>query len=245
MPSTLIPPRLCAHCYLTRQRAFAPRERYSATIQTIRSSTRHVPAGTTHHFEGEEPQLATIYSGWAIQYTTLEDGRRQVLRILMPGDFIGMGAVFMGAAQSGVDAVTDVMLCEFPLRLVRDIIELDAEVARQIATLMCLESLDCQNSQVNIGQRSALERLAWSYLDIFERLDARGMVRAGECEMPLTQTILGDALGLAPANVSRLTRELRELELLTVRRSRLVVHNRSGLRQLAMHDGNHLVRPLF
>lgn len=227
-------PRLCIHCALARAPAFESRAGYSATIQAVRNGARVFLARTTLHNDGDDEQLiATIYSGWAIRSRTLDDGRRQVLRVLLPGDLIGAEAIFSAPADSSVEAITDVVLCAFPSQNMRKLFAVDSEIAGRLAAKLHEEVATGFDHLVNLGARSALERLAWFLLDLFERLRLRDMVDGDSCHMPLTQGTMGDALGLAPANVSRLMRELREMGLLEVRRGRLTLHDRDGLWALA------------
>src|SRR5690242_13971610 len=64
-----------------------------------KAKTAHLvaPAQTTLIREGEQSsQVFTLFTGWAVRYKILADGRRQILNVLLPGDTIGLYAALIG-----------------------------------------------------------------------------------------------------------------------------------------------------
>ena len=71
-------------------------------------------AGSTILLEGtHSPHLYTVISGWGYRYKLLEDGRRQILNYVLPGDFIGLQGSVLGEMQHSVAALSDMILCVF------------------------------------------------------------------------------------------------------------------------------------
>ncbi|MCE3518985.1 Crp/Fnr family transcriptional regulator, partial [Escherichia coli] len=71
-------------------------------------------AGTTFLVEGaNSAHLFTVLSGWAFRYKTLEDGRRQILNYVLPGDLIGLQGSLMKEMQHSIEAMSPVILCVF------------------------------------------------------------------------------------------------------------------------------------
>src|SRR5271169_5795597 len=56
---------------------------------------------------------------------------------------------------------------------------------------------------IDVGRRSALERVAHFLLELLTRLQAIGLADEHSYQMPLTQDLIGDALGLSVQHVSR------------------------------------------
>ncbi len=79
---------------------------------------------------------------------------------------------------------------------------------------------------VDIGRRSAYERLAHLILELLVRLRAVGLADELSYLLPLTQEI-ADVLGLSGPHVSRMLRLLREEGLVTIEGHRLTVRSRS------------------
>lgn len=93
---------------------------------------------------------------------------------------------------------------------------------------------------VNIGRRSALERTAHFFMELTERLSLIGLATEAEYKCPLSQFVLADALGLTAVHVNRVLRQLRELDLLTLRKGSVRVHDLNRLRKLAGYQGGYL-----
>ena len=70
--------------------------------------------GTTVLVEGaRSAHLYTVLSGWGFRYKILEDGRRQILNYVVPGDMIGLQGAVMAEMQHSVEAMTPMKLCVF------------------------------------------------------------------------------------------------------------------------------------
>ena len=67
-----------------------------------------------------------------------------------------------------------------------------------------------------------------------------GLTDGRECDMPITQTDLGDAMGLSSVHVNRILQELRALGLLSLKGRRLTIHDPERLRRLALFDPRYL-----
>ena len=93
---------------------------------------------------------------------------------------------------------------------------------------------------VNIGRRSAIERTAHFFMELAERLNLIGQATETEFKCPLSQFVLADALGLTAIHVNRVLRQLRERQLLTVRKGSVSIHDLAGLRKLAGFQGGYL-----
>ncbi|MGO7895837.1 Crp/Fnr family transcriptional regulator, partial [Rhizobium leguminosarum] len=57
--------------------------------------------------------LVTVLAGWGFRYEMLEDGRRQILNYITPGDLVGLQGTMAGEMQHSVEALSPVSLCVF------------------------------------------------------------------------------------------------------------------------------------
>lgn len=166
----------------------------------------------------------TLLSGWAASYRTLSDGRRQIVDIHVPGDLIGFMLCRDPVAPMSTLAVTDIVYGDAsPLY---DIVigTPDPEVAT-----LCefLRVADLQNTArladqaVRLGRLTAYERMAHLLLELHGRLSCAGLTDGGRFEMPLTQEMLADALGLSVVHVNRTLQQLRRDRIIELVRSRV------------------------
>ncbi len=93
---------------------------------------------------------------------------------------------------------------------------------------------------VNVGRRSAYQRVAHVLCELVTRMEAVGLARDGICDLPLTQSELADATGLSTVHVNRVIQELRRENLMTLRSRTFSALNWSGLKVAAEFDATYL-----
>jgi hypothetical protein len=97
-----------------------------------------------------------------------------------------------------------------------------------------------QQHLISIGRRSAIARVAHLLLELGARLKLVGLADDDGYTCPLSQELLGDALGLTKIHVNRMLRELRELGCLTFRNGRVTFGDMARLIELAEYDAAYL-----
>jgi CRP-like cAMP-binding protein len=93
---------------------------------------------------------------------------------------------------------------------------------------------------VNLGLRSAEERMAHFLLELAARLKLVGLGDMTGYDCPLTQYHLADALGLSAVHVNRVLRHMREEGFVTFQKGRVVFDDFVRLKGLAGFDTAYL-----
>lgn len=93
---------------------------------------------------------------------------------------------------------------------------------------------------MGIGRRPAETRIAHVMCEVLVKMRAVGLANGLACELPITQTELGDALGLSTVHVNRSLQELRAEGLIEWRRGALSVLNWDGLKKAGEFDPTYL-----
>ncbi len=174
-----------------------------------------------------------IHSGWAFRYTTLPDGRRQILEFLLPGDTIALEAA-LGCLEKPyqIRAITDLMLCAFTPAAMHELLS-RAEVVKNLHQRIC-ERLNQNDRQlISIGRRRASGRLAQLFIEIGDKVGARSLGNAEAFECPLRREHIADALGLTPAHVNRTIAEFERKGVIKVEGRLLRILDRETLVQEA------------
>lgn len=179
----------------------------------------------------------TLVEGWVSLHHILEDGRRQILEFLLPGDICGLVSPPGGPAQHAAEALTDVTAVVIPQSQFVSMLATNADYAASVIDRLSGSILAAHESLVDIGRRNALEAVA----HLLFRLDRRvreigGAVPGRTVDFPPTQEQLGDALGLSAAHVCRTLRVLRERGILSLDRHGLCIHDPDALCRMLGQD---------
>jgi CRP/FNR family transcriptional regulator len=98
---------------LSRLVALSPTE--TELLRDLKSHDRSVTRGREMVVEGRKyDELLILLDGIALRYRVLNDGRRQVLNIVLPGDFIGFPGCFFEGALYSISALSDCVVSPVP-----------------------------------------------------------------------------------------------------------------------------------
>ncbi len=92
----------------------------------------------------------------------------------------------------------------------------------------------------SIGQREAYNRVAHLLCEMMVRLRAVGLAQDDGCDLPITQSELGDALGLSTVHVNRTLQDIREANLISLKNNKLQVLDWEGLTRAGEFDPTYL-----
>ena len=191
--------------------------------------------------EGAKPEkMHVVLAGWAQRYKQLEDGRRQILGFILPGEVCNLDLFTMMRADHSIAAVRTLTVAEID----RDEIERLLHDCPHLAELFCLGEIIAKSQQhewiLSLGQRVAIERVAHLLCEIFERERRRGRVRGRRCDFPPTQAQIAEAVGLTPVHVNRMLHELRRGQGVEIANRRLFVPDFDALARVAAFDARYL-----
>lgn len=191
--------------------------------------------------EGEDPKTVNlIVDGWACRYKILEDGRRQILAFFVPGDLADLHVYILDAMDHSIGSITPL---QFAMISPAEFERLGDEHPRVLRALWWDSLLGASIQRewlVSVGQRNAVESLAHLACELFLRLKMVGLAENGLCRFPLTQSDIGDALGMTQPHVSRTIKDLNTTGVATIQRGILRVNDLNGLRRLAVFNPNYL-----
>jgi CRP/FNR family transcriptional regulator len=166
---------------------------------------RSYQAGQTVIWSGDKMDfVASVVTGIATLTQTMEDGRRQMVGLLLPSDFVGRpGRV---TAAYDVTATTDLVMCCFRKKPFEDMMIKTPHIAQRLLE-MTLDELDAAREwMLLLGRKTAREKIA-SLLAIIARRDAmlqlKTMQGRSVFDLPLTREEMADYLGLTLETVSR------------------------------------------
>lgn len=201
----------CSGCPLRKLsifREFEPEE--LEFVSTFKRGELSVERGSTVLLEGSSsPHLYTVLSGWAFRYKLMEDGRRQILNYVLPGDLIGLQAGLLGEMEHSVEALSPLVLCVFERSQLRELYSNFPGLAFDVTWIAAREEQILDENLLSVGRRSALERAAYLLGFLATRAKSLGMDN-GTVQLPITQQHVADTLGLSLVHTNRTLKKLVE-----------------------------------
>ena len=195
----------CADCPIRHRAVCARCESHEMEALEEVKYYRTFQAGQTVIWSGDRMDfVGSVVTGIASLTQTMEDGRRQMVGLLLPSDFIGRPG--RQTAAYDVTAISDVVMCCFRRKPFEEMMVRTPRIAQRLLE-MTLDELDAAREwMLLLGRKTAREKIA-SLIAIIGRRDAELKLRnAGNdltFDLPLTREAMADYLGLTLETVSR------------------------------------------
>jgi CRP-like cAMP-binding protein len=206
-------------------------------VANFKSGELHIEAGTSILLQGtNSAHLYTILSGWAFRYKMLSDGRRQILNYAMPADLLGLQGSVNDEMQHSVEALTDIVLCVFPREKLWDLYVGFPTLAFDVTWLAAREEQVLDEHLLSVGRRSALERLAYLLLALFQRAEQIGLTKNNSIQFPFTQQHVADTLGMSLVHTNKTLKRLMATKAVRWKDRLFEVLDRDELARLAKYE---------
>lgn len=185
-------------------------------------------------------ECTLLCEGFVCRYKDLSDGRRQILEIHVPGDYLDLHSFVLKRLEHDVGSLTPVTLAISPHDRVREVTEANPHLARLFWFSTLSDGAIHRERLLSVGRRSALARIAHLICELNIRLGIVGLAEGGRFALPLTQTDIADATSLTSVHVNRMFRKLRHDGLVTFRSGEVVIEDWEGLQRVAEFDPSYL-----
>ena len=184
----------------------------------------------------EYRNLCFVKDGYALRYKLLRNGKRQILNVILPGDIIGLPVSFFDHAIYSVTALTEL---KFNVCSIDSYVELcfrRPQFGLALSWLAVQEAAIYAEHIVDIGRRMPVERLAHFLLEIHNRLLVIGRAGKAKFDLPFSQEVIADVLGLSVPHLNRVMQQLRSEKLITSRGRIVELSDVPGLKTLAQYQ---------
>lgn len=237
LPNTMrrVPCERCPLRGLPIFRDFTPEE--LKFVSSFKTGELVAEPGATILSEGSHSALMfTVLSGWAFRFKTLQDGRRQILNYLLPGDLVGLQGSVMGEMEHSVEAISPLVLCVFQRDRLDELYRNYPGLSFDVTWLAAREERMLDEHLLSLGRRSAVERAAYLLAFLASRALAVGLGTNGPVVVPLTQQHVADTLGLSIVHTNKTLRRLSNMGLIRWMDRSCEILDLEGLRQTAEWD---------
>lgn len=168
-----------------------------------------------------------LKEGWILLTRLTQDGSRQVLRSVLPGDFLGFQPDFNGPHINSAITLSDSVVCSLPE--LEKICKNHPEFAFRLVWAGACKMILTETYLANISKGSAKTRIAFMALELYQRLLIRNMNRNYTILFPLVQEDIADLLGLTSIHVNRSLKSLAAEGILTIGKHQLTILNYDAL----------------
>jgi len=190
----------------------------------------------------EYRKLCFVEDGFAARYKLLRNGKRQVVNFVLPGDVVGLPGSFVEKARYSVIAVSDLKLQVCSINAYVQLCYNRPQFGLALSWLAVQEALICAEHTINTGRRTPPERLSHFLLEIHSRLAMVGRAAQSSFDLPFSQEVMSDALGLSVPHLNRTLAKLRSDGLIAVEGRRVDLVDFKGLELLGHFQPFNLTR---
>jgi CRP-like cAMP-binding protein len=180
------------------------------------------------------------HDGWLFRYKILHKGGRQIVDFVLPGDIFALQACLFKSSLYSIATVTPSVLSIIPFDKVDEVFRYNHKLSKLIFWSSACEAARFAEHLTDAGRRSAYERVSHLLLELFFRLKAVGLTDGMSFHMPLTQELIGDALGLTTIHVNRTLRLLRDDHLIDIVGKRVTISDFEALSLLSDFETSYL-----
>ncbi|WP_165982766.1 Crp/Fnr family transcriptional regulator [Dankookia rubra] len=210
-------------------------------LDRLAAQEERFPANLDISVDGMVPRsVFLLKEGMAMRYRNMPDGGRQIMTFLIPGDLCDMHVFLLKEMDHSIGTITPVRVAPISRE---NIVELFGHHPRISAALWwsaLQEEAILRERIISLGRRDARGRLAYLLCELLWRHAAVGLTDGEVFRLPLTQTELGDTLGLTPVHVNRVLREFRERRLITLEQRTLSLLDVGTLQAIAGLNKDYL-----
>ena len=228
----------CALCPLRECNGLRPLDAgQTAYMQQFKQGELRVDRGTQILVQGQRSaHVFTLLEGVLIRYKLLEDGRRQIVNFMFPGDLIGLQAAMGEPLGHSVEALTAATLCVFARDRFPHLVRNHPELGFDVIWLAAKEEEALEEHLVALGQRTARERIAYLAVVLVQRAIETGMAQGDGVALSVTQTQIADMLGLSLVHTNRTLQSLRQSNLITWNLNAIQIGDMAAAREYARID---------
>ena len=218
------------------QRFVALTEGETAALAAMDMQLRRFRRGALIRREHETAShIFILRQGWAYGFTLLSDGSRQILKLYMTGDTIGMAGAGFALATETLVALTDVVVAMFDRAALRPLFEAHPRLAALLFVQGEVEKGMLTDRLASLGRQPARSRVAALLLDVAIRLRTVEPWTGATFTLPMTQEEIGDMIGLTAVHVNRMMRVLESDGLIARTGHKVTLLDEARLSVIANH----------
>lgn len=214
-------------------------------VQVVEDLVEKVYTVPAHQIVLQDDQTVdealVLLRGMACHYKTMDNTRRQLTGFVLPGDFCDYAFLSSSSTSQCVATLTRSVLGKINLARLSAVAERHPHIVVAAMRGAAVDRASARELAVSLGARDALQRLAHLLCEIHFRLRTVGLVSTnGQFEFNVTQSEIGEALGLSTVHVNRTIQQLRRRKLVAMGQGQVTILDVAALAAVAAFDPRYL-----
>lgn len=181
-----------------------------------------------------------LLSGFVVRYRLISSKKRQIYGIQLKGDMPDLQTLFLDKSDHNISNLGPVTIGLVAKSDLRWIIDTFPNIAHSIWRDTLIEAAISRAWMSRIGRRNAEQRVAHLLCEFIVRSRRAGAAKDNIVEMPLTQNVIADAIGLSSVQVNKSLMRLKCMGLIQLRYRKLEIFDFIGLCEIAIFDPIYL-----
>lgn len=203
--------------------------------------TKTYARGQTIIDEGQKVRdIHLVLTGLAARTKFLEDGERQIMAFLIPGDLCDVEVFVLEAMDHSIVALSETTCVLVPAKVIEDLLSESSTLTKALWWSTMTDSAILRERIIDHGSRDARERIAHLCYEMLVRYRIVGETTDDTFPFSITQEDLADATGITPVHVNRTLQQLRSEGLIDLKNKVLTVLDTKGLKEAAQFNPNYL-----
>lgn len=212
-----------------------------AAIRKLSFVYREMVPGEDFCRQGDKAVACAVVSeGMLARYHTMSDGKRQYISLHISGDWADAQGLFLDHMDHSVCAMGKASVYSIPHSELFELFKDRPQIGFVVWRETLIDSAIFRMTITNNSARHGAVRLAHFFAELYYRSKAVGLVSENSCYLPLSQTELGETLGMAIATVNRNLQKLRKSGAADWAGGRLIVKNWDKLISIGGFDPSYI-----
>jgi CRP-like cAMP-binding protein len=213
-------------------------------LEQASASVREFAAGDDMVQEGSSPDHSTLLlSGFAARYNLMLNGKRQITSLHVTGDFVDLHSLLMRPMDHSILALTTCTTASFPHDRLISIQERFPNLARLLWLNTLVDGGTHRRWTVCVGSLQGHRHLAHLICEMYLRLKQIDRTDGWSFHIPLTQSLLSEALAMSSVHANRVVQALRRSKLIRWERDLITILEWDRLVNMAEFDPTYLRMP--
>ena len=209
-------------------------------IEGLLGEPRDLADGVRLHAAGEPTGEATMLVDGFMVSRLIEAGKRHIVAIHVPGDFVDLNGFALGRLDHDLVAAGPARIAQVARDRLDEATQRSAGLARAMWYATLLNSAILRRWIRNLEALDAPQRIAHVYAELHHRLKLIGRNVERTLRTPFTQSDLAEMCGISAIHANRAVARIRELGLGEIRRGDFYASDWSALERYARFDPGYL-----